>query len=48
MSDMLMELKGANGQIELYKDMIIIKRKGTLSKLTQGFFKGDRRFISSK
>lgn len=35
-------LKGVNGQIELYADKIIIKRKGALSKMTQGFFKGDK------
>lgn len=38
----LLELKGVNGQLELFEDRIIIKRKGALSKLTQGFFKGDK------
>jgi Short C-terminal domain/Domain of unknown function (DUF4429) len=42
MTDMLIEFKGLNGQIELYTDKIIIKRKGTRAKLTQGFFKGDK------
>jgi hypothetical protein len=42
LSDLLLELKGVNGQLELYEDKVIIKRKGTLSKLTQGFFKGDK------
>lgn len=37
-----MELKGVNGQMELYNDKIIIKRKGLLSKMTQGFTKGDK------
>lgn len=39
---MIMELNGVNGQIELYQDQIIIKRKGVISKLSQGFFKGDK------
>jgi hypothetical protein len=42
MSSLLYELKGVNGQIELYSDKVIIKRKGALAKLTQGFFKGDK------
>ncbi|WP_083755959.1 DUF4429 domain-containing protein [Methanosarcina acetivorans] len=42
MTEILMELKGVNGQLELYGDKIIIKRKGIRSKLTQGFFKGDK------
>ena len=33
-------LKGVNGQMELYSDRIIITRKGLVSKMTQGFFKG--------
>lgn len=39
---MLMELKGVNGQLELYQDKVILKRKGAVAKLTQGFFKGDK------
>jgi hypothetical protein len=35
-------LNGTDGQLELYEDKIIIKRKGMLSKMTQGFFKGDK------
>jgi hypothetical protein len=42
MSDVLMQLNGVNGQLELYEDKILIKRKGVLSKMTQGFFKGDK------
>lgn len=42
MNQILMNLKGINGQLELYENMIIIKRKGALSKMTQGFFKGDK------
>jgi len=38
----ILTLKGVNGQVELYTDKIIIKRKGTLAKMTQGFFKGDK------
>jgi len=35
-------LKGVNGQIEVFPDRVVIKRKGALAKLTQGFFKGDK------
>lgn len=35
-------LKGVNGQLSAYEDRIIITRKGALSKMTQGFFKGDK------
>lgn len=38
----LLELPGVNGQLQLYEDKVIISRKGVLSKLTQGFFKGDK------
>lgn len=39
---MLMEFIGLNGQLELYEDKIIFKRKGVMSKLSQGFTKGDK------
>lgn len=42
MAELLFELKGINGQLELYSDKIIIRRKGILSKMTQGLFKGDK------
>ncbi len=42
MSELFYELKGINGQLELYEDKIIIRRKGALAKMTQGFFKGDK------
>ena len=48
MSGALMELNGVNGQLELYEDKIVIKRKGALSKLTQGFFKGDKSIYLSQ
>jgi hypothetical protein len=35
-------LKGVNGQLSVYEDRIVISRKGALSKMTQGFFKGDK------
>jgi hypothetical protein len=41
-ADSLFTLKGVNGQLELYNDKVVIKRKGALAKLTQGFFKGDK------
>ena len=37
MAQMLMELKGTNGQLELYEDKVTIKRKGFLPKMAQGF-----------
>lgn len=43
-----MELKGVNGQLQLYEDKVIIIRKGVLSKLTQGFFKGDKTIYLSQ
>lgn len=42
MSELLYELKGLNGQLELYEDKIVIKRKGFLAKIDHGFFKGDK------
>jgi hypothetical protein len=42
MEDLLMELKGHNGQLEFYKDKVIIKRKGFFAKLYFGFVKGDK------
>ena len=40
----IMRVEGHNGQIELYKNKIVIKRKGVMSKLTQGF-KGDKEIM---
>lgn len=37
-----MTLKGVNGQLLVYDEMVVIKRKGALAKMTQGFFKGDK------
>ncbi len=45
---MLMELRGVNGQLQLYEDKVIITRKGALSKFTQGFFKGDKTIYLSQ
>lgn len=42
MTEPLKVLKGVNGQVELYTDKVIIKRKGALAKMTQGFFQGDK------
>ena len=38
----LMTLNGVNGQIYLFSDKVVIKRKGLTAKLTQGFTKGDK------
>ena len=40
--DIIKELHGVNGQIYLYKDKVIIERKGFIAKITQGFFNGDK------
>jgi hypothetical protein len=42
MADPIKILNGVNGQLELYQDRVTIKRKGILSKLTEGFFQGDK------
>lgn len=42
MSELISVLNGVNGQLELYIDKVIIKRKGVVAKITQGFFKGDK------
>ncbi|MEA4925722.1 MAG: DUF4429 domain-containing protein [Syntrophomonadaceae bacterium] len=42
MPDILMHLDGINGQLELYNDKIIIKRKGALPKIAQGSFREDK------
>lgn len=42
MNGLLFTLNGVNGQLELYEDKVVIKRRGALAKMTQGFFKGDK------
>lgn len=42
-----MEVKGVNGAIELTKNKIVIKRKGFLALMTQGF-KGDKEIYISQ
>lgn len=42
MDQLLEVLNGVNGQLELYDDKVVIKRKGALAKMTQGFTKGDK------
>lgn len=39
---MIIKMKGVNGILELYEDKVTIKRVGLVSKLTQGFTKGDK------
>lgn len=39
---MLKELKGTNGQLELYEDKVILRRKGFMAKIYQGFTAGDK------
>ena len=48
MQKMLFHLTGLNGQIEVYENRIVIRRKGAIAKLSQGFFKGDKEILLSK
>jgi len=47
MSDIIMEAKGHNGQIELTESVVRIKRKGMLAFLTEGL-KGDKEILISQ
>ncbi|OPX63325.1 MULTISPECIES: DUF4429 domain-containing protein [unclassified Methanoregula] len=38
----IMDFYGSNGQIELYKDKLVIRREGFLAVLSHGFTKGDK------
>lgn len=38
----LLVLHGVNGQVEVYPNKVRIRRKGVLSKLTQGLFAGEK------
>ena len=42
MNEPLYYFNGKNGQLEVYPDKVIIKRKGFMSKMTQGFFAGEK------
>lgn len=44
----LKTLNGVNGQIELYPDKVIIRRKGFMAKMTQGFLQGDKTIYISQ
>ena len=41
-SGKIMRFEGSNGQIELFKDKVIIKRAGFWAAVTQGLTKGDK------
>ncbi len=41
-SEIIMKFEGNNGQIELYRDKLIIKRKGLTALITQGLTKGEK------
>jgi len=47
MSDMIMEVKGLNGQLEMTESVIRIKRKGAMALLTQGL-KGNKEILISQ
>lgn len=40
----LFQLSGLNGQLYLYDDKVIIKKKGKIAKLIQRYFNGGRSF----
>lgn len=42
MENAIMILNGVNGQLEVYSNKVVIRRKGFLAKMTQGFNKGDK------
>ena len=41
-SEVILNFEGMNGQIELYKDKLIIKRQGFFAVLSHGFTKGNK------
>lgn len=41
-NEVLCSIDGVNGQLYLYANRVVIKRKGVLAKMTQGFFKGEK------
>ena len=41
-------VNGVNGQLYLYENRIIIRRKGVIAKMTQGFFKGEKEIFLSQ
>ncbi len=45
---LLGSVNGVNGQLYLYENRIIIRRKGVLAKMTQGFFKGEKEIFLSQ
>jgi hypothetical protein len=47
MSEVIMEAKGHNGQLELTDQVVRIKRKGVLAFMTQGL-KGDKEILVSQ
>ncbi|WP_143750786.1 DUF4429 domain-containing protein [Clostridium merdae] len=42
MENAILVLNGVNGQLEVYSNKVVIRRKGFLAKMTQGFNKGDK------
>lgn len=48
MDQPLKELKGFTGQLELYPDKVVLRRKGFWPKIYQGFTKGDKTLYISQ
>lgn len=48
MDDVIYTLEGVNGQLYLYHNRVVIKRKGAIAKLSQGFFKGEKEIFISQ
>lgn len=47
-NEVLCSIDGVNGQLYLYANRVVIKRKGVLAKMTQGFFKGEKEIFLSQ
>lgn len=44
MKEVILSLKGVNGQLELYNDKVVIKHKGFYAKIKQGLFTREKEF----
>ena len=42
MENLIFEASGTNGQVQLFENKIVIKRKGLLASLSQGLMKADK------
>lgn len=47
-NEILCYVEGVNGQLYLYANRVVIKRKGFFSKMAHGFFKGEKEIFLSQ